>query len=168
MADIYVKLTGNDANSGLSWATAKQTIAAGIAILEIGETLHIGFGDYSAQSAVALAKNMSLLCETADTGGGTGTAVLPIIDCETTCQLTCQSACQVQPCQVGCEVTCQTTCEVSCQTACQLQPCQTGCEITCQTTCELACQDTCQLYCQVGCEVECQDACEYGCQTKSG
>jgi|GEM_PF-3878560 len=75
---IYVDIaSGDDANDGSTWALAKQTINAGINALAAGGVLHIGFGDYSSQAAITFDKTMSLLCETAGTGGGTGTVVLP-------------------------------------------------------------------------------------------
>ncbi|KCZ71578.1 hypothetical protein ANME2D_02313 [Candidatus Methanoperedens nitroreducens] len=73
---IYVKLAGSDANNGSSWAQAKQTINAGIVALIPSGTVHIAFGDYSAQTAITLDKTMYILCEN-DGGGGTGTVTLP-------------------------------------------------------------------------------------------
>ncbi len=74
--DVYVKLTGDDSNSGLSWDSAKKTIKAGLETVATNGTLHIAFGDYSSQDAITLDKTVDLLCEN-EGGGGTGTVVLP-------------------------------------------------------------------------------------------
>ncbi len=75
-SNVYVKLSGDDSNDGLSWTNAKQTIKAGLETVATDGTLHIAFGDYSSQDAITLDKTVSLLCEN-EGGGGTGTVVLP-------------------------------------------------------------------------------------------
>ena len=74
--NVYVKLSGNDSNDGLSWTNAKQTIKSGLETVAANGILHIAFGDYSSQDAITLDKTVSLLCEN-EGGGGTGTVVLP-------------------------------------------------------------------------------------------
>lgn len=76
-ADRYVDIaTGSDSDDGLSWTNAYLTIKKGIDNLPAGHLLHIAFGNYSAQSAIILNKNMILKCEN-NGGGGAGTVVLP-------------------------------------------------------------------------------------------
>lgn len=43
---LYVSKSGNDANDGRSWQTAKLTIAGAIAACSGGETIHVGPGTY--------------------------------------------------------------------------------------------------------------------------
>lgn len=78
--DYYVKTTGNDANTGTSWAQAWKTINKAATTVADGKTVHIGFGTYDAEPAgnkIAPqnvgASGIYYLPETATTGGGTGT-----------------------------------------------------------------------------------------------
>lgn len=72
--DIYVTLTGNDSNSGGTLASSKLTLYNGIRILNTGGNLHIGFGDFSAQTSFQIAKTMNWVF---DTSGGVGTTTFP-------------------------------------------------------------------------------------------
>lgn len=74
---LYVKTTGDDTYSGSYWGSAKKNIKDGLRFIPSAGTLRIGFGDYSAQPGIKFDKSVSLLCETATTGGGTGTVNLP-------------------------------------------------------------------------------------------
>lgn len=75
--DKYVDIaTGSDTDDGNSWANAYLTAKKGIDNSIPGITTHIAFGDYSAQAAIDLDKNLELLCED-NGGGGTGTVTLP-------------------------------------------------------------------------------------------
>ena len=76
----YVKVGGNDASNGLSWATAWATINKAATTVADGSTVHIGFGDYTAEPASNKIAPQNVgtlgieyLPETATTGGGTGT-----------------------------------------------------------------------------------------------
>ena len=78
--DRYVKTGGNDASTGLSWATAWKTVNKAATTVADGTTVHIGFGTYNAEPAgnkIAPqnigASGISYIPETATTGGGTGT-----------------------------------------------------------------------------------------------
>ncbi len=44
--NIYVKKTGLDANDGLTWATARLTIGAALAIATAGDQICVGYGTY--------------------------------------------------------------------------------------------------------------------------
>jgi hypothetical protein len=45
--DYYVnQLSGNDANAGTSWAAAKATLDAGLALMIAGDTIHVAAGRY--------------------------------------------------------------------------------------------------------------------------
>ena len=78
--EYYTKVSGNDALSGDSWANAWATINKAATTIPDGSTVHIGFGNYTAEPAgnkIAPqnvgASGISYLPETATTGGGTGT-----------------------------------------------------------------------------------------------
>ena len=49
-ADYYVSTTGNDANDGLTWATAKASIAGAYALASdsTADTIHVADGTYNA------------------------------------------------------------------------------------------------------------------------
>jgi len=49
--DYYVKTTGNDALSGMSWANAWKTVNKAATTVPDGSTVHIGFGTYNAEPA---------------------------------------------------------------------------------------------------------------------
>lgn len=72
--------TGNDSDSGDTWALAYLTVKKGIDNMTVGTELYIAEGNYSAQAAIALNKNINLICE--DYGGGNAspplTVVLPV------------------------------------------------------------------------------------------
>lgn len=79
--DKYVDIaTGSDSDNGNTWGNAYLTVKKGIDYVAAGKILHIAEGDYSAQAAIDLNKNLELLCE--DYGGGNAspplTVVLPI------------------------------------------------------------------------------------------
>lgn len=78
--EYYVKIGGNDSLSGSSWATAWATIHKAASIVPDGSTVHIGYGNYTAepsgnkiapQNVGAL--GISYSPEQAGVGGGTGT-----------------------------------------------------------------------------------------------
>lgn len=78
--DYYVKTTGNDSNTGTSWAQAWKTINKAATTVADGVTVHIGFGTYDAEPATNKIAPQNVgtsgiyyLPETATTGGGTGT-----------------------------------------------------------------------------------------------
>lgn len=78
--DYYVKTNGDDAKDGRSWANAWKTINKAATTVADGKTVHIGFGDYTAEpSGNKIApqnvgtSGITYVPETADTGGGTGT-----------------------------------------------------------------------------------------------
>jgi len=80
ISDYYVKTTGNDALSGVSWTNAWKTINKAATTVADGSTVHIGFGTYDAEPAANKiapqnigASGISYLPETTTTGGGTGT-----------------------------------------------------------------------------------------------
>lgn len=75
--DVYVKLAGNDSNTGGTWSIAKRNIKEGLTAVPVGAILHIGFEDYSAQPGIKIIKNVSLKCETVGGSGGNGTTILP-------------------------------------------------------------------------------------------
>lgn len=76
----YVKTAGDDAKDGKSWANAWATVNKAATTVADGSTVHIGFGDYTAEPATNKiapqnigALGIYYLPETATTGGGTGT-----------------------------------------------------------------------------------------------
>lgn len=76
--DKYVDIsTGSDSDSGNTWALAYLTVKKGIDNISIDAVLHIAEGDYSAQAAIDLNKNLELLCE--DYGGGNASPPLTVI-----------------------------------------------------------------------------------------
>jgi hypothetical protein len=81
--DYYVKIGGNDSLDGGSWANAWLTINKAATTVTDGKTVHIGFGTYNAEPANnkitpqnAGATGIKYLCETATTGGGTGSVII--------------------------------------------------------------------------------------------
>lgn len=79
--DKYVDIsTGSDSDDGNTWGNAYLTVKKGVDNVTAGKILHIAEGDYSAQAAIDLNKNLELLCE--DYGGGNAspplTVVLPV------------------------------------------------------------------------------------------
>lgn len=80
-ADRYVDIaTGSDSDDGKTWVNAYLTVKKGIDNVPLGYIIHIAEGNYSAQAAIDLNKNLELLCE--DYGGGVAspplTVVLPV------------------------------------------------------------------------------------------
>lgn len=74
----YVDIaTGSDSNSGDVWEYPYLTVKKGIDNVASGKINHLAFGDYSAQAAIDLNKDLELKCEQ-NGGGGTGTVTLPI------------------------------------------------------------------------------------------
>lgn len=73
--DIYIALTGNDSNSGGTLISSKLTLYGGINSLSTGGNLHIGFGDFSAQTSFQISKSMTWVF---DTSGGIGTTTFPL------------------------------------------------------------------------------------------
>ena len=79
-AEHYVKVGGNDSLNGYSWVNAWATINKAATTVADGSTVHIGFGDYILEPATNKiapqnvgATGITYHCETATTGGGTGT-----------------------------------------------------------------------------------------------
>ena len=68
--------TGNDSDSGDTWALAYLTVKKGIDNMTAGAELHIAEGDYSAQAVIVLNKNIDLVCE--DYGGGNANPPLTV------------------------------------------------------------------------------------------
>lgn len=76
--DKYVDIaTGNDSNDGDVWEYPYLTVKKGIDNVASGKINYIAFGDYSAQAAIDLNKDLELKCEL-NGGGGTGTVTLPV------------------------------------------------------------------------------------------
>lgn len=74
----YIDISsGSDSDSGDSWANAYLTVKKGIDNVTDGKILHIAEGDYSAQAAIDLNKNLEILCE--DYGGGNASPPLTVI-----------------------------------------------------------------------------------------
>ncbi len=74
---LYTKLSGNDERSGADWNNAKRNVKDALRFLPAAGTIHLGFEDYSSQPGIQFDKNTDLVCETVDSGGGTGTTTLP-------------------------------------------------------------------------------------------
>ena len=53
--------TGADSNDGLSWATAKQTLANGFSACATGDTLFVAFGTYNERLTITEGKYVSIL-----------------------------------------------------------------------------------------------------------
>ena len=61
-ATYYVATDGSDANDGLSWATAKQTVAAAVGVAVDGDTVLVGDGTHVvATTWLAIDKGISLI-----------------------------------------------------------------------------------------------------------
>ena len=76
--DKYVDIsTGSDSDDGNTWANAYLTVKKGIDNISTGYIIHIAEGDYSAQAAIDLNKNLEILCE--DYGGGNASPPLTVI-----------------------------------------------------------------------------------------
>lgn len=80
--DYYVIASGgSDSNGGQSWADAWATVNKGMSDTPTGKTLHIGFGTYASEPSdnkVFPANAITVIYETATTGGGSGTASVEI------------------------------------------------------------------------------------------
>lgn len=79
--DKYVDIaTGSDSDSGDTWADAYLTVKKGIDNVSSSVVLHIAEGNYSAQAAIDLNKNLSIFCEDYDGGNANPplTVVLPV------------------------------------------------------------------------------------------
>lgn len=79
--DKYVYyFSGDDTNTGDTWAQSYETVKKAIDNVPSGYPIHIAEGDYSAQASIDLDKNLTFLCE--DYGGGNAapplTVVLPV------------------------------------------------------------------------------------------
>ena len=84
-SDKYVKVGGNDASAGTSWATAWATVDKAATTATDGDVVHIGFGTYSSEPASndiapvnAGSLGIKYLPETATTGGGTGEVIVEV------------------------------------------------------------------------------------------
>lgn len=64
-ADYYVSTTGNDANDGLAWATAKASIAGAYALASdsTADTIHVADGTYTNTAAVFIGKPCTIASE---------------------------------------------------------------------------------------------------------
>jgi hypothetical protein len=80
--DYYVIASGgSDSNGGQNWGDAWATINKGMTDTPTGKTLHIGFGTYASEPSdnkVFPANAITVIFETATTGGGTGTASIEV------------------------------------------------------------------------------------------
>lgn len=81
--DYYVRASGgNDSNSGKSWTDAWATVNKGMSDVPDDKTLHVGFGSYLSEPAnnnlSPDAADVTVIYETATTGGGTGTATVEV------------------------------------------------------------------------------------------
>lgn len=79
----YVRaIGGDDANGGASWSDAWGTVNKGMVTVSANSILHIGFGTYSNEPSNNKlspdAPNVTVVFETATTGGGTGTATIEV------------------------------------------------------------------------------------------
>jgi hypothetical protein len=59
---LHVSTAGNDANDGLSWATAKLTLQAGLNAAATAGIVHVGAGTYTLTSALVMKPGVRLLC----------------------------------------------------------------------------------------------------------
>lgn len=74
----YVDISsGSDSDDGNTWTNAYLTVKKGIDNVTAGKILYIAEGDYSAQAAIDLNKNLEILCE--DYGGGNASPPLTVI-----------------------------------------------------------------------------------------
>ena len=63
--DKYVYyFSGDDTNTGDTWAQSYETVKKAIDNVPSGYPIHIAEGDYSAQASIDLDKNLTFLCET--------------------------------------------------------------------------------------------------------
>lgn len=81
--EFYVKTGGDNTKNGYSWTNAWNTINKAATTVTDGSTVRIGFGTYNAEPAGnkiapqnAGASGIKYLCETATTGGGTGSVIV--------------------------------------------------------------------------------------------
>ena len=73
-ADYYVKTTangGNNANDGLTWDTAKETITAAMALVNGSDNVHVAAGTYNERVSFHASDNNQLLGGYAPAGGAT-------------------------------------------------------------------------------------------------
>lgn len=82
-AEFFIKTTGNDLLSGLSWTNAWATVNKAATTVPDGSTVHIGFGTYNVEPVGnkiapqnAGSSGIAYLPETATTGGGTGSVIV--------------------------------------------------------------------------------------------
>lgn len=79
---FYVRASGgSDSNGGSSWSDAWATVNKGMTDTPTGKTLHIGFGTYASEPSdnkVFPDNAITVIYETATTGGGSGTASVEI------------------------------------------------------------------------------------------
>lgn len=76
--DLYVDAAlGSNFNYGGSWGYPFETLKKAIDEIPASQTIHIAEGDYSAQAAIDLDKNLSILCE--DNGGGNASPPLTVV-----------------------------------------------------------------------------------------
>jgi len=59
-ATQYVTTTGDDANDGTSWATAKQTIQAAINATTHGDRILVGSGTYTSATEIVVSRNINI------------------------------------------------------------------------------------------------------------
>jgi hypothetical protein len=79
---FYTKVGGNDANDGISWSDAFATVNKGMTSIPDNAVLHVGFGSYLSEPANNTlspdAEDVTVVYETATTGGGTGTTTVEV------------------------------------------------------------------------------------------
>lgn len=80
--DLYVTPTGAGAKNGYDWDNAMDTVNEAMVSATNGNTVHIAFGTYTDEPANNTlspdADDVTVIYETADTGGGSGTATIEV------------------------------------------------------------------------------------------
>lgn len=59
---IYLSTTGSDSNSGLSWSSAKLTLAGANSALTNGGSIMVGAGSYTVSANVNFSKSVAIFC----------------------------------------------------------------------------------------------------------
>ncbi len=59
-ATYYVSTSGNDANTGIAWDTAKKTIQAGVDVAGNGDTVLVTNGEYVLSGQIVVANNIAI------------------------------------------------------------------------------------------------------------
>jgi len=67
-ATYYVRTSGNDANTGTSWDTAKKTIQAGVDVAGNGNTVLVANGEYVLSGQIIVSNNIAVRSVNGPTG----------------------------------------------------------------------------------------------------